>query len=99
MLITFRGTSIHLKTITGPTSGIVYVSLDGSSTVLNKLQRNAEGRAVLDLYSPRRLYGQDQLIADGLSFDKHILQITVSGLHNSAAQDAFAFIDGFEVGN
>jgi polysaccharide biosynthesis protein PslG len=98
MLITFRGTSIRLKTITAPNAGIVYVTLDGSSTSLNKLRRNTDGRAILDLYSPQRQYGQEQLIADGLSFDKHVLQITVSGLRNPAAQDAFAFIDGFIVG-
>ena len=59
MLITFHGTNIHLKTITGPNAGLIYVALDGSSTNLNKLRRNADGRAVLDLYSPQRLYGQD----------------------------------------
>jgi polysaccharide biosynthesis protein PslG len=99
ILITFRGTNIHLKTITAPNAGLVYVSVDGSSTNLNKLRRNADGRAVLDLYSPQKLYGQDQLIADGLSFDKHVLQLTVSGQRNPAAQDAFAFVDGFTVGD
>jgi len=99
MLINFRGTSIHIKTITAPNAGTVNVSIDGSSTAPNKLRRNAEGRAFLDLYSAQKQYQQDQLIADGLSFDKHVLQLTVSGAKNPAAQDAFAFIDGFTVGD
>jgi polysaccharide biosynthesis protein PslG len=98
MLITFRGTSIRLKTITAPNAGVVYISIDGSSTMPNKLKRNNQGIAVLDLYTPQKQYHQDQLIADGLSFDKHVLQVTVSGLKNAASQDAFAFVDGFVVG-
>ena len=99
MLITFRGTSIRLKTITGPNAGIVNVAIDGSSTAPSKLPRNAEGRAYLDLYSPQRQYGQEQLIAGNLSFDKHVLQLTLSSARNPAAQDGFAFIDGFVVGD
>jgi hypothetical protein len=98
MLITFRGTNVHLKTVTAPNAGTVYVSIDGSSTTPNKLKRNNDGKAVLDLYSPQKQYRQDQLIADDLSFDKHVLQVTVSGVKNGASQDAFAFIDGFVVG-
>ena len=74
------------------------MSIDGSSALPNKLRRNADGRAVLDLYSPQRQYAQNQLIADNLSFDKHVLQLTVGGLRNPSAQDAYAFIDGFLVG-
>jgi len=96
--ITFRGTSIQLKTITGPNGGMVYVSLDGSYAGLNKLHRTTEGKAFLDLYSPQRQYGQAWLVADNLSFDKHVLQVTVGGLRNQAAQDAYAFIDGFVIG-
>jgi hypothetical protein len=99
MLITFHGTSIQLKTITAPNAGTVWISLDGSSTSANRLKRNTDGKAFLDLYSPQRQYGQLQPIADGLAFDKHVLQVTVSGTRNPAAQDAFAFIDGFTVGD
>jgi hypothetical protein len=99
MLITFRGTSIRLKTITAPNAGIAWVSIDGSSTTPNKLRRNSDGRAVLDLYAPQKHYQQDQLIADGLSFDKHVLQLTVSGTRNPAAQGGYIFIDGFTVGD
>ncbi len=99
LLITFRGSSIRLRTITGPNAGIAYVSIDGSSTVPNKLKRNTDGKAFLDLYSAQRLYAQDQPIADGLSYAKHVLQLTVSGSRNPASQDAFAFVDGFTVGD
>lgn len=97
MLITFRGTSIRLKTVNAPNAGIVYATVDGSSTI-PKLSRNPDGKAVLDLYSPQRQYNQEHLIAEGLSFDRHVLQVTVSGAKNGASQDIFAFIDGFTVG-
>lgn len=97
MLITFRGSSIRLKTITGPSAGIIYASVDGSFTI-PKLKRTPAGKAFIDLYSPQRQYGQEQLIADGLSFEKHVLQVTVSGTKNAASQDVFAFVDGFVVG-
>ncbi|HLG73351.1 MAG TPA: hypothetical protein VK009_23270 [Chloroflexota bacterium] len=98
MIITFRGSSIRLKTITGPDSGIAYVTIDGSSTAPNKLTRTSEGKAYVDLYSSQRQYGQAQLIADGLSYDKHILQLTVSGTKNQASQDLYVYVDGFVVG-
>ncbi|HLY67086.1 MAG TPA: hypothetical protein VKU60_16240 [Chloroflexota bacterium] len=98
-LISFRGTSIQLKTITAPNAGIAYVSIDGSSTTPNKLKRNSDGKAVLDLYSPQQQYLQYMPIADGLSFDKHVLQVTVSGTKNPVSQDSYVFLDGFVVGD
>ncbi|MBV8084153.1 MAG: hypothetical protein JO247_04990 [Chloroflexi bacterium] len=99
MLFTFRGTSVHLKTIEAPNAGIAEVSIDGSSTLPNKLPRNSTGKAELDLYASQKRYGADVPIADGLSFDKHVLQLTVTGRKTAASQDSFIFVDGFTVGD
>ncbi|MBV9120516.1 MAG: hypothetical protein JOZ39_07390, partial [Chloroflexi bacterium] len=99
LLITFQGTSIHLKGIEAPNGGQAVVTIDGSSTAPNKLKRNAEGKAVLDQYQPQKRYQVDEPIADGLSFDRHVLQLTVTGQKDPASQDALVSVDGFTVGD
>lgn len=99
IIITFRGTSIHLKTLTGSDGGMVTATIDGSPTQANKLPRNPDGKAYIDLFSPQPAYQQDMPVADGLSFDKHVLQLIVSPNKNPASQGTYAYIDGFTVGN
>ncbi|MDE3077947.1 MAG: hypothetical protein KGJ86_21190, partial [Chloroflexota bacterium] len=99
MLISFRGTSLHLKTLMAPDGGIVFASVDGSSTQANKLRRNAEGKAYFDLYAPQREYRQDVPIAEGLGFGKHVAQLIVSGKKAPGSQGTAAYIDGFSVGD
>lgn len=85
---TFQGSGIDLIYRQGPSSGGVYVRIDGANPP--SLPRDEQGRAYLDLYSLSEAWQVRATLAKGLSPGLHTLELRV-------AEEKDVTIDAFEV--
>lgn len=79
--ITFRfeGTELTLVTATSSQGARLYVEIDGSSDGANRLPRDAEGRAYIDLRSPGSAWQVQVPIAAGLGSGSHSARLILVG--------------------
>jgi len=92
--ITFQGKEIALLAQTGPSSGMLYVTLDGREA--NRLPRDRQGRSYLDLGAQGSTGIEWIPVADGLHGERHVLRMVVAPGQSPEAKSSVA-IDAFRV--
>lgn len=94
--ITFSGTSVSIVVAKGPSSGRIYVTLDGREAGL--LPTDNQGRSYIDLYAAAPEWQVEIPVAERLYPGEHKLRLVVAAglqVSNSAVGCA---LDGFIVG-
>lgn len=82
--VTFDGTRLTWIYTKAPNRGLAQVTIDGSP------------RTTVDLYSPR-LEWQSRTAFSDLSAGRHVLEVRVSGMKNSASEDCYVDVDSIVI--
>jgi hypothetical protein len=77
MSFAFDGSDLALVVPNGPELGAVTVRVDGSYRHANRLKRDAEGRATLELRASDQKWGVEVPVASGLTPGRHHVEIEV----------------------
>ena len=93
----FQGTAVSLVVHKGPDKGIALVRINGSQSLAHRLDKDAGGQAVLDLYAPEHRWQEEVLLADRLPDREHVVEIDVTGRRNSLSRDTGVDIDAIVV--
>ena len=93
----FRGTAVSLIVRKGPDTGIAEVRINGSQALAHRLDKDAGGQAMLDLYAPADQWQQEVLLADRLPDREHVVEIDITGRRNALSSDTGVDIDAIVV--
>ena len=93
----FRGTAVSLVVRRGPDTGIALVRINGSQSLAHRLDKDAGGQAMLDLYAPEDRWQEEVLLADRLPDREHLVEIDITGRRNLQSSDIGVDIDAIVV--
>ncbi len=93
----FQGTAVSLVVRKGPDTGIALVRINGSQALAHRLDKDAGGQAMLDLYAPEDQWQQEVLLADRLPDREHIVEIDITGRSNQLSSDTGVDIDAIVI--
>ena len=93
----FQGTAVSLVVRKGPDTGIALVRINGSQALAHRLDKDAGGQAVLDLYAPEDQWQQEVLLADRLPDREHLVEIDITGRRNQLSSDTGVDIDAIVI--
>ena len=93
----FRGTAVSLVVRRGPDTGIALVRINGSQSLAHRLDKDAGGQAMLDLYAPEDRWQEEVLLADRLPDREHLVEIDITGRRNLQSRDIGVDIDAIVV--
>ena len=93
----FQGTAVSLVVHKGPDKGIALVRINGSQALAHRLDKDAGGQAMLDLYAPEDRWQEEVLLADRLPDREHLVEIEVTGRRNLQSSDIGVDIDAIVV--
>ena len=93
----FRGTAVSLVVNKGPDKGIALVRINGSQSLAHRLDKDAGGQAILDLYAPEDRWQEEVLLADRLPDRVHDVEVVVKGEHSPQSSASGIDIDAVVV--
>ncbi len=93
----FQGTAVSLVVRRGPDTGIAEVRINGSQALAHRLDKDAGGQAMLDLYAPENQWQQEVLLADRLPDREHVVEIDITGRRNQLSSDTGVDIDAIVI--
>lgn len=91
----FKGSQVDLLTHKDAQGGRLLATLDGRS--VTGLDRDAEGRSYVDLYSPRPQWQVRVPLVQGAGSGQHVLRLTVAKEKNPVSTGNRCVVDAFEV--